>query len=70
VVHVHHEYGDAHQRQHERGDHRHPRHLPRFAGIAQLDLPDRQQGVDERRHEEPDRELAGPVAEQALNDPG
>ena len=45
-----------------------PRAPVRATRISQLDLADRQQRVDERRDEQPDGELAGPITQQPLHD--
>lgn len=68
VVHIHDQDGDARQRQHERGDYRGSGYLSRLTRVSRFNLPDREQGVDERRDEQTDSELAGAVSEQPLND--
>ena len=43
--------------------------MPGLLRAAEIHLTDRQQGVDERGHEQADGELTGSIPQQALHDP-
>ena len=68
VVHIDHQGGDAREHEHVRRRHGDARNPPR--AVPAVDhLSRRQHGMDEGRDEQPDRELAGLIAEDPLHDP-
>jgi hypothetical protein len=68
VMHIADQDHDAHDDQDEGDDDGQPR--DRGIGFRRVDLAHRQHGVSERGGEDPDRELAGPVAEDGAHDAG
>ncbi len=66
VIHVQHEHGDACQHQDVAdGD----GHTGNLTVAFELHFADRDHRMSERRHEQPDRQLARPIAQERLHDP-